>query len=362
MNQALLNRSVCRILALLALLAVARFAGGQAREPVRIGVSIPLSGDAATYGIDYRNTFLFANEVLANNAYRLVFEDDRCQGRDGVTVAHKFAGLGIRYVLGVNCDGVFSSAGPIYEKNKMTVISESASFVPGRYLFHTSLVNSAWPRFLLDFLRSRHKRLGVISEETGFAQDFGRAFVDLAPRYGLGAVNESFQSSLTDFVPIFVALKQKGIDGLLILTQTEASLLKALRQVRQLKVELPLYNVFFAGSSSFLSQAGADAEGLVFLDFPSLSNSLTASGREVFQNYLKRYGAPHSGEGLFVCAFEAFRALHLAIQAGGDPSPYLHSAGFEGLEGPWRFDQDGFWVGPKLVIKAIKQGKVVTLD
>ena len=330
-------------------------------EKIKIGVSTPLSGEGATYGHDYRNTFLLANELLAQNAYTLIFEDDRCNGREGVTVAHKFAHAGIRYVLGVNCDGVFSSAGPIYEKNQMVVVSSSSSWVPGKHLFHTTLINHGWPKFLLAYIKGRHARLGVIGEETGFAQDFGRAFMDLAPRYGLTTVDESFDSGLTDFVPILGNMRRKGVDAFLVLTQTEASLLRVVRQMRQLKIEFPIYNVFFAGSASFLASAGRDAEDLIFLDFPSLSDSLTPAGHEVFDLYVTRFGQPKSGQGIFVSAFEAFRALHGAIQSRKDPLVYLHSGQFTGLEGQWRFDQNGFWVGPRLVIKKIENGRTITI-
>ena len=123
-------------------------------EPVKIGVSLPLSGDGASYGQDYRRIYLYANEALTGGRLRLLFEDDRCTGKDAVAVAQKLINVDkVKYVLGVTCDTVFSSVGAIYERAGVTVVSTSGAFVPGRHLFHTELRVREWALPLLHVRR-----------------------------------------------------------------------------------------------------------------------------------------------------------------------------------------------------------------
>lgn len=329
-------------------------------EKIRIGVSLPLSGDAAAYGSDFQKIYQFANEKLAGNAYELLFEDDQCDPRVAVTVANKFTAIDkLMYILGATCDGVFSSAGPIYRRADTLVISTSAAVVEGERLFHTVPAIRAWPETLLNFLKGRHEVVSLISEETGFAQDFSAGFIPLAPHFNLRVSSESFRSSDSDFRSILARLNNAAPDAFIFLTQTDASLIRLVDQYRSLKLKAPIYNVFFAATPTFLKSAGKNAEGIRVLDLPDLDASLTETGRGIYAEYLHRFGNLGSGKAMFVSVFEAFRAMHLAIQSKQDAAEYLRSARFFGLSGPWHFDSDGFWVGQNLIMKIIRDGTPV---
>jgi branched-chain amino acid transport system substrate-binding protein len=331
-------------------------------EKTRIGVSIPLTGEAATYGTDYRNIYSFANEILAQNRYELLFEDDRCLGRDAVSVAHKFADVDkVRYVLGVSCDGVFSSAAPIYENKKILVISTAASTVKGDYLFHSGLAKRNWVLPLLEYLRGTNGRVGVYSEQTGFAQEFAQVIIDEGQQFGLEVIPNSFMTETSDFITPLLSFKSKNLKGLILLTQTEASLVRIVRQAKKIGLELPLYNAFAAGSPSFLKIVGEKANGITFVDLPSLTDTLTVNGAAIYKQFEEKYGIPTSSESLFSLAFEGFRAMHEAIQSGARPEVFLRTAKFSGITGDWHFGADGFWIGPKMVMKRVENGSVISL-
>ena len=97
-------------------------------EPLKIGVSVPLTGSAATLGTDIKNALTFANERYGNHEYELVFEDDKCSGKEAVTIAQKFVQIDkIHFVLGFPCSGALLSAAPVYEQNRVVVIAAAAS-------------------------------------------------------------------------------------------------------------------------------------------------------------------------------------------------------------------------------------------
>ena len=83
-------------------------------EPIKIGVSLPLTGPASTYGVELKKVITFANKKLANNKYELIFEDDKCSPKEAVTVAHKFIDLDkLKYVTGFACSGATVAAAPM---------------------------------------------------------------------------------------------------------------------------------------------------------------------------------------------------------------------------------------------------------
>ena len=352
-----------RSIALIVLLLATTCAGKAFADapPVSIGVSLPLTGPASTYGEDLRNAYVFANQMMAEDRFQLIFEDDRCDPKTGVTVAQKFGALNkVKIVIGVPCDGVFAAAAPIYEQYGITVISTSARSVPGQRLFHTNLDVATWPGYLLEYLKTRHSRVGVLTEQTEFAMGFSSGFSSRATENNIQVTNELFVSGTDDFRPLLLRLQSSKPTGLLFLTQTESSLLRIVQQAHQLGITLPEFNVFFAGSPTFIAAAGAAAEGMTFLSFPSLEDSLLPDSREIYARYRKQYGVPGSGEAMFVQGFEGFRAAQLAMSQGEDPSLILKTARFAGVEGDWQFDSHGFWAGPKMVIRQLRGGRVVS--
>ena len=67
--------------------------GSFAQAPIKIGISAPLTGANATFGNNLKNVLIYANKKLTNNRYQLVIEDDHCDGKGAVTVAHKMVGV-----------------------------------------------------------------------------------------------------------------------------------------------------------------------------------------------------------------------------------------------------------------------------
>ncbi len=205
-------------------------------------------------------------------------------------------------------------------------------------------------------MKGHTARLAVISEESGFAQDFVSGLRRLAPEAAVSVLEESFRSSGTDFRSSLSRLARKRPDAFLLLTQTDASLLRLVEQYRVLRLNLPIYSLFFGPTPTFLNAAGVKAEGIRVLDFLDLKEALAASGSDVYSRYKEQFGPLTSGKAMFVSVFEAFRALQLAIQSGSKPEDFLRNATFQGISGPWRFDETGFWAGPTLVMKLIKMG------
>ena len=348
------------------LLSQAAQAQEKTAQKIQVGVSTALTGNASTYGNDIRNALTFANERLARGRFDFVFEDDRCSGKDATTIAQKFAGvLHVKYVLGHACSGTVLASAPIYERAKILVISPSASSSEvsnaGEYIYRTWLSDAAAVQMLYEFMKSRHSTLGILSEQTDYAQSFAKGFRDRAKRDSKRLIEENYLSDHTDFRSLLLRLKGQGADSLFINSQTELTFLAVLKQLREMHWDVPLYGAYWPGAEAFLKPAGSLAEGIIFVDSPSAEQVLTEEGKQWYKEFTARYGPPQSIGILVATAIESVRALSQAIDSGEDERTYLNKTAFHGIFGDWHFDAFGDLAGIGFVMKQIRQGKPETL-
>ena len=327
-------------------------------DKIRIGVSLPLTGNAATYGTDIRNTLLFANEKLASDRYELIFEDDKCVAPDAVTVAHRFVDvLKLKYVTGFTCSSTILPTSGLYNAGGAVVVAPlgSAPEISKLGVFRTWPSDAGAAARLFGFIEARHHTVGVLSEQTDFTQALLRAFEQQNGGNKVRIINENFLSDASDFRTPLLKLKAKNIDALFINSQTASTFHAALKQITSLKLAAPLYGSVFAGESVVLNEPAA--EGIVYADLPSVRDVVTPDGLNLFEEFKKRYGGIQGVEMAFATSFEAFRALHQAIESGRDVREYLHATTFHGVFGDWRFDEHGDIEGLDYVLKVIHERK-----
>lgn len=337
-----------------------------AQEKIKIGVSSALTGNASTYGIDLKNSIIFANEKLTNNSYQLEFEDDKCSGKDAVTVAHRLLNFqNIKYLAGFACSGAVLSTAKIYEKaNTLTMVMvASASDIAkaGDFIFRTWPSDEKAAEKLYKYVSTKHKVFGILSEQTDYAQGFLNSFSRHNDSSKFLLVNENFNTETLDLRSILLKLKSKNIDGLFINSQSESTLLTGLKQAKEIGISAPLYSAYFGGSPSFLNNAKEMANGMIVVDPPSVTDVSNPEGLALYSDFKKQFGEMKSVELIFITAFEGIRAIHEAIKSGQEPRKYLYSAKFHGLFGDWWFDQNGEIQGLDFVLKIIKDGKVEKL-
>ncbi|MBN8550238.1 MAG: ABC transporter substrate-binding protein [Deltaproteobacteria bacterium] len=338
----------------------------QAQEKIKIGVSTPLTGDAATYGVDTKNILQFANEKLAGNAYELVFEDDRCNGRDAVAVAHRLVDVvKVKYVLGFPCSGALLPSAPIYEKAKVLVIALGASAAAisnsGDYIFRTWPSDTLAVQKLYTYIASKHQRLGILSEETDYAQAFLKSLIELNADGKLQVDSESYVPSERDYRSMLLRLKAKGDQAFLLNSQTEGTAAAILKDFKAMKWDVPIYNGFLAASPAFLKLVGAMANGIVFPDYPPAQEAYGVEGNTLLSEFIAKYGKLNSVDMTFSTGIESFRALHEAIKSGEDARTFLYKTRFKGVFGEWYFDKNGDIQGLTPVLKVIENQAAVSL-
>ena len=110
------------------------------------------------------------------------------------------------------------------------------------------------------------------------------------------------------------------------------------------------------GNKDFLDTAGSMADGIIYVDGPSLE-IFSPEGRRLFSEYEGKFGAPHSTAFIFASTFEAFRLMVLIADQQRDSRDFLYNGKFQGVFGSYSFDRNGDIVGPSHVLKIIRGGK-----
>jgi ABC-type branched-subunit amino acid transport system substrate-binding protein len=332
-------------------------------EPRALGVSAPLSGGGAGWGNDFKNVLTFANEKLAAGQYKLVFEDDRCENKSALSVAQKFSSVDKVKEVFIFCGQVAMATAKKYRGAGITMMAplSTPSRISELGVFRTGLNDALASKELANYITRNHKSVFILTEEDDYAVAFQNDFLKAARELSLNTSYETYLPQETDFRPLLLRLKAARVEALFLNTQAEQALGTLVKQLNELQFFPQLYGAYLPGSAGFLKLGGKFAEGLVFVDFPAAQEFLTPDGKALYSEFIARFGPLKGWSFTFPAAFEGFRAIHLGLQNGGDLEQYLHEAKFDGVFGPYTFDNNGDVIGPKHVLRVIHGGMAKAL-
>jgi ABC-type branched-subunit amino acid transport system substrate-binding protein len=337
-------------------------------QPIQIGVSIPLSGEGSIYGAEIRDFFEFANQDLANNKYKLIFEDDKCDSKTGLTVAQKLVNIDrIKYVIGFACSNSLLASVNEYKKGDVVAIVSYASSPKikdaGPNVYRTAPSDAIAGELLGRYILTLNsKKIAAISDQTDYTQDLLSSVTQVLNQSNVKIFNEDYLPNSTDFRSILLRLKTIAPDVLFINPQLENTFLLILNQAHQMNWYPKIVGAYWPSSKTLLDQAKGNADGITFVDTPGLSSILTSDGRKTLDRFIASGRKIRSTESNFATSYEAYRALHQAIQSGEDVKQYLNKTTFNGIFGDWSFDPDGEIQGIGFVIKRIENNVPINVS
>ena len=252
---------------------------------------------------------------------------------------------------------------------QQVIVIASATGAPaiteaGDYIFRTIPSLNVAAEKLFRYSASKHKSIGVLTEETAYCQGLTEAFIGNNADKTVSIVNENFLSQDSDFRTLLLKLKSKGVEALFLNPQSESGLVTIYKQLQSLKWKVPVYAAYYPGSPAFLDVFGKDADGIIYADLPFNEQMLNERGREVYSEFVKQYGPAKSGEFNITLSYAAFNALHQAIQSGDEVKNYLYKNKFGEIIDGYSFDENGDVLSDKItfVLKTIRGGKPAKLD
>ncbi|MCX6712460.1 MAG: ABC transporter substrate-binding protein [Candidatus Vogelbacteria bacterium] len=336
---------------------------------IKVGFIGPLTGSAAAWGIEKKNTLEIAKDEI-NKAggingrqLEIVYEDGKCDGKESATAAQKLINIDKVKILTTSCSSETLAVAPIAESNKVLVMAvwptNSKISEAGDYIFRVSYSDADTAKIMATAIGSKYKSIGVLTEQT----DYATGLSDLFKKYYQGKIyEERFPQESKDVRTQLTKILSSKPETIFLNPDQSATGLEALKQLKVLGFKGPVYGNFFGGSEEVVKSP--NAQNMIFFADPSVSNSPTK--KELLDKYVALYDQKPDFEYAVAATYDSINILKQAMaQVGDDPTKlkdYLYTVkDFNGLLGTYGFDQNGDLTGSQPAAKQIVNKQVVSL-
>ncbi|HEU5449346.1 MAG TPA: branched-chain amino acid ABC transporter substrate-binding protein [Acidimicrobiia bacterium] len=346
---------------------------GDARETVKIGALVPLSGDNARFGTEMLNAAqLAADDLNASNGVlgrqiEIVSGDDRCDPDAAGPAADQLAMRGIVGVAGGYCSGAAVPASAALDAKGLPYISAYATnpAVTDRGLqtvFRLPGRDDQQAAFAARFLAGpgQARKLAILHNNTLYASYLAERTRSANDELKLGmqiVFFDDISPGQPDYRSTLTAIKSSGADTLYYAGyQAEASVI--LRQAKELALPARIVGSDATADPSMIDATGAAAEG--FVATAALVPELLPRAGTFIQAYTQRFGAQPGPSGVY--EYDAVRTLANAIFWAGSTDPKdiieaLRTTRHEGLIGEIAFDAKGDRQSTLYTTAIVRDGK-----
>ncbi len=248
--------------------------GGNALAQVKFGVTGPMTGPNAAFGAQIKNgsdqaiADINAAGGIMGQKISVEYGDDASDPKQGVSVANKFAGNGVKFVVGPFNSGVTMPASEVYQENGIVQITPSATNpkVTERGMWNIFRTcgrddqqGAVAAQYILKNMKG--KKIAVVHDKTTYGQGLADEMKKAMNKGGMKEVMyEGVNVGEKDFSALVSKIKQSGADlvywgGL----HTEGGLI--VRQMRDQGIKAPLMGGDGITTDEFASVGGPGVEG-----------------------------------------------------------------------------------------------------
>ena len=338
----------------LALAAGISFAGA-ADAQIKLGVAGPITGPNATFGAQLTNGVNQAAEDfnktggILGQKVEVEQGDDVSDPKQGVSVANKFVGDGVHFVVGHFNSGVTIPASEVYSDNDILFITPSATNpkVTDRGLWDAFRTcgrddqqGKLWADLALGQLKD--KKIAIVHDKTPYGQglaDAARGFMNAGGKKEV--LYEGVNVGEKDYSAIVSKIKASGADyvmwgGL----HTEGGLI--VRQMRDQGMSTIMISGDGITDQEFASIGGPGVEGTLMSFGPEPRNNPNA--KDVVAEFKAKGYDP---EGYTLYSYAASQIIKEAIEKVNSTDPhkvadYIHTgATFKTVLGDISYDKKG---------------------
>jgi len=350
-------------------------------EPTTIGAILPLTGDAAHWGIPPRNgAELAVDEInaaggLGGRKLKLIVEDDRCQPAEGIAVFDKIMASAnppaiLPAILGAVCSGVTLAVAPLAEARK-TVLISPASTSPkvtdaGDFIFRVIPSGDLRGKVFAEYLYQQRglRKIAVLHIDNeggiGGSNAFKAEFTQLG---GTIVLEEKYPQGASDLRAQLIKIKATDADGVMVGSYPPDTIV-VLKQARELGLQQPLFVQTEAVQNPEVLREVADAANGVHYILAA------AAAGEAPDRFARAYEAKFGNKPELFAAegYDIIRLIADAITAnagkpvsGSDIRDFLYRVrDYAGASGTITFDRNGDVIKP-YAIRTIEAGSPKTV-
>src|SRR5271165_6711993 len=326
-----------------------------AHAQVKIGVAGPITGANAAFGAQLTQGVEQAAEDI-NKAGGILGQklevepgDDVSDPKQGVSVANKFIGDGVKFVVGHFNSGVTIPASDVYSENGVLFITPSATNpkVTDRNLWDAFRTcgrddqqGLLWAELARDKLKG--KKIAVVHDKTTYGKGLADAALDDMHKFGLKEVlYEGVNTGEKDYSAIVSKIKESGADYLMWGgLQTEGGLI--IRQMRDQGLKTVMISGDGITSDEFAAIGGPGVEGTLMSFGPDPRNN--PSAKDVVAEFKAKNFDP---EAYTLYSYAAVEIIKQAAEKAKSTDPKkvaeaMHSGmTFNTVIGPIAYDKKG---------------------
>jgi branched-chain amino acid transport system substrate-binding protein len=248
---------------------------------VRLGVGGPMTGSDAAFGGQLRQgaeqavADINAQGGILGQQIQLYIGDDGGNPREGVSVANKFVGDGVKFVVGHFNSGISIPASDVYQENGMLMITPASTNpkVTERGHWNTFRVcgrddQQGKLAAAIILQRFKGKRIAFVHDKTTYGQGLADETRRALANGGLkGVLYEGVNKDDRDFTAVISKIRQARPD-LVFWGGLHSAGGLILRQMRAQGVKAPLMGGDGITDDEFASIAGPGAEGTLMTFSP----------------------------------------------------------------------------------------------
>jgi branched-chain amino acid transport system substrate-binding protein len=344
-----------RISTLAIALGFAFATAGTAAAQVKIGVEGPITGPNAAFGAQLKNgaeqaaVDINAKGGILGKKIELSFGDDVSDPKQGVSVANKFVGDGVKFVVGAFNSGVTMPSSEVYQENGILEITPASTNPKiterGMWnIFRTcgrdDQQGAVAAAYILKHFKG--KKIAVVDDKTTYGKGLADETVKAMAKGGMKPVlREGVNTGEKDFSALVSKIKQSRADlvywgGL----HTEGGLI--VRQMRDQGVKTPMMGADGITSDEFASIGGPGVEGTLMTYGPDPRKK--ASAKAVVEEFRKKKFEP---EAYTLYSYAAMQIFKQAAEAAKSLDPKkvaakMHSGmKFKTVLGDLSYDKKG---------------------
>jgi len=354
--------------------------GDEAKNPIRIGLSTPITGSFAENGIGTQAAVEMAVEEINakgginGRLVELEIQDSKSDATQAAQIATMFTeDSSILAEIGDFASGACIAAAPIYQEAGMVQLSPTASnpdyTLQGDCMFSIFGKTTDEGRFIADYLLKKYmgaQNVGVIYVNSDWGAEAYDILSGCCQDNGVNIVaSETFFEGEKDFNAILTKVRQTNPDTVMLMMGYDSGAV-AIKQIRQMDWDVKVGISGLAYSEQLIALGGADCEG-VLSEIGFVIDETNPEMMAFATEFEKRTGfVPNM---MMTCAYDAMNMLAQAIENCGDDvdrasvrDALAALEGFEGLTGPKTFNEDRTITQRNFKIVTIEDGawKVLT--
>jgi branched-chain amino acid transport system substrate-binding protein len=363
-----------RFFLLMTILVLAVYGCQDEVQIYRIGAVLPFKGEAEAYGRAVKNGLLLALDEINQQGINgkkldILFEDEESSPEVAARKTAEMIKTGVPLIIGGVTSNVALAMAPVCEKNKVVMLSPTASSPKlsgaGKYIFRNYPSDTLEGRVMADYAVRRMKIKSVaifyIDNEygKGVTDVFTQEFKNLG---GVISAQQGYASGTSDFTAAVKQIKTANPDAIYLpgyYTQIAA----ILKEIKDQKVPSKVISVEGIAEPMIIEIAGDAADGVIYPQPPYDSSSSNPEIKHFVSAYKAKFPTEPDIDSAF--AYDALKVVAKAIETSAkypdDLRNRIADTSLKGLTGDIAFNASGdVDIQPRMFM--IKDGRFIPIQ